>query len=857
MENPPYIPRAVSASGSKLESESSGSGYLFISYSRNDKPFLTTFVDALKERGLEVWVDWEGIAPSEEWMARIIAAIGGADAFVFLISPDSVSSEVCSMELDYAVQNNKRMLPVLHRDTEAEPRREIAELNWVFARDVEALEGAIASLKLALNTDLDWVREHSRVLIRAREWDRHGRESSYTLRGRDLRSLQQAVTESPKRTPQLTELQRTYMEASRRAEIRRRTTFSLLTVLGLAVAAFFAYQAWHEKEARIRQAEISAANQIVESGSRSTHELIDALITLNRYGEPTLAASTLLRESTTDGGEWIVDDEYRRVLASDITANGQKTALFAAPDKLLVYDNRSGAISAECVLADTAIYSGTLLSLSEDAQYVAVLGREFSSNKSFFQLSVWSLPSCELTHDLADFLAPDTSPQRLVVLSSGDALMLQTDRQLYAVDPTTGALSSLENGKPILAFDVSPDEEHYLTAVRGDTRPSKLSMRNRQTDEVESQWMHPRIPRGIQGLSFGMPGISIRNGVTTLYDRMGNIMYRVQAKGDHIAWSPNGTYFASSEGDPTTLVVGDSLTGKIVASTTRNTRISQLGFTGDGQSVVAVGDSRSSHAIWKFTSGGRSPRVPYAVLEGPHSLVSLVFAADSKTLVAAGKAGSLSWSIPAGNVYGRPNQLESVSPEEDQAPGPDATDTKMAEGLALGRTRLDLRARLSVLPPDRRGTPRLLELWEGETKVAAKALMSSTAPIKALFLTFTPDDRYLVYQSERGWEMVETNTLQLYTVIQHPGAIDFAASADGRYILSRDGDQVALAWQAVKLGTTGHAKVDVGLDSPLMAVSNDGRWMATAGPDGRVLLWALGVDELLAQACHWVGRSCD
>src|SRR5947209_5089856 len=72
---------------------------LFISYAREDQDFVRRLHRALSRRGKEGWVDWEGIPPTAAWMAEIRSAIGGADAFVFVLSPDSAESKVCGDEL--------------------------------------------------------------------------------------------------------------------------------------------------------------------------------------------------------------------------------------------------------------------------------------------------------------------------------------------------------------------------------------------------------------------------------------------------------------------------------------------------------------------------------------------------------------------------------------------------------------------------------------------------------------------------------------------------------------------------------------------------------------------------------------
>ena len=41
---------------------------VFISYSRRDKDFVGKLREALSARNYEVWVDWEDIPPSTEWL---------------------------------------------------------------------------------------------------------------------------------------------------------------------------------------------------------------------------------------------------------------------------------------------------------------------------------------------------------------------------------------------------------------------------------------------------------------------------------------------------------------------------------------------------------------------------------------------------------------------------------------------------------------------------------------------------------------------------------------------------------------------------------------------------------------------
>jgi len=86
---------------------------VFISHSRKDKDFVGELKEALEKHSYDVWVDVEDILPTEDWLAGVYSGIEKADAFVFVISSDSIRSEDCQRELDHAVEHNKRLVPIM------------------------------------------------------------------------------------------------------------------------------------------------------------------------------------------------------------------------------------------------------------------------------------------------------------------------------------------------------------------------------------------------------------------------------------------------------------------------------------------------------------------------------------------------------------------------------------------------------------------------------------------------------------------------------------------------------------------------------------------------------------------------
>src|SRR5262249_21662777 len=238
------------------EQQAPRSQEVFISYSRKDKEFVRRLDEELKRRDREAWVDWEGIPPGDTWEKTIYSAIESTHTFIFVLTPDSIASEVCGREIAHAAANNKRLVPIVHRDVEADKvPRSLGELNWIFYRDSDDFEEATAKLISALDTDLKWVRAHTRLLTRAIEWDANGRNNSFVLRGEDLRAAEQWLAEAgAQKERQPTALQTEYIIASRKASARRqRITLGALT-FGLVLAIVLAIVAWRQRTEAVKNA---------------------------------------------------------------------------------------------------------------------------------------------------------------------------------------------------------------------------------------------------------------------------------------------------------------------------------------------------------------------------------------------------------------------------------------------------------------------------------------------------------------------------------------------------------------------------------------------------------------------------
>ena len=194
---------------------------VFVSYSRSDSELVNRLVERLRERGKDVWVDTEGIRDAEVFPAALRRAVEASDGFVFVISPESVASPFCEQEVDHAVELNKRIVPLAFRGVPDEQVPEgIRVRNWIPVGDGD-FDSGVDRLVQALDTDLEWDREHTHWLLKALEWDESGRDRSFLLRGSELAAAEGWLAASADRDPGPTALQREYVFASRAAATRR------------------------------------------------------------------------------------------------------------------------------------------------------------------------------------------------------------------------------------------------------------------------------------------------------------------------------------------------------------------------------------------------------------------------------------------------------------------------------------------------------------------------------------------------------------------------------------------------------------------------------------------------------------
>jgi hypothetical protein len=178
---------------------------VFISYSRKDMGFADRLEAALKARGFEVLIDRQEIYAFEDWWKRIEALIGRADTVVFVLSPDAVKSDVALKEIAYAASVNKRFAPIVCRrvSDDAVPDA-LRRLNFIFFDDLAHFEASTDTLASGLETDINWIRQHTEYGEAERRWSTAGRPNGLLLQSPTLDLAEYWLASRPRNAPEPT-----------------------------------------------------------------------------------------------------------------------------------------------------------------------------------------------------------------------------------------------------------------------------------------------------------------------------------------------------------------------------------------------------------------------------------------------------------------------------------------------------------------------------------------------------------------------------------------------------------------------------------------------------------------------------
>jgi WD40 repeat protein len=839
---------------------------VFISYSRKDRDFVKRLEAELQNRGREAWVDWEGIRPAEEFMQAIFPAIEGTDTFIFVLSPDSVTSEICGKELAHAVSHNKRMIPIMARDTEAKAVPEpLAKLNWVFARDADSFEAAADFLISALDTDLGWVRAHTRLLTRAIEWEGKAGSTSFVLRGEDLRAAEQWLAQAgTEKERQPTALQTEYIIASRKAAARRQritlgaVTFGLVVALVLAVLAFYQRNIAEDRrrvaEARQLEAQAGVALDSSREGLQKSAllavESLEKAWTIEGYIACTRAISLLpLRPN-------IRPAHKKKVLALAYSADGRWLASEDADATLVIWDTiTKKQFKPETPPSEFIFYAG--LAFSPDSKWLVSTSMVGNALVWNWNMETW---------------------QQVRKLPHGHMVWSVT------FSPAGDLLSTASHG--------SSEVKLYRTSTWEEIAP---------WDELTEKQLSEKGHSQVRAAAFSQNGqwLATAGDSLTIWEMPGGKLSRTEnLKAQSLAFSPdNRTLIAGGvNGGLTRIRLAEGMNAEPFAAQTAQVRgvevsrdgrylVSASGNLADANEVVRNGVV----SVWDIES-------KHELLRVPREAVAAIFAPDGNAVVTGNADGTVAeWSTSRGAAVKR---LTNSSPATAVAFGPGNGQylvTASADGQ-MNILKMEADSWRQIASKELAGKVSTLGFspnGQWLVAIADESLQLFSVPnwTKAPWqikiedegvhaVSFSPDGKWIAVETRfltrrhgyrvtsRVWELTNGRSVgwHSYTERAEPGdeptsggdlkLVESAASwptvrnphgsektADGR-------------WVTFAGGTT---LVDAQLQRPTEVIQHEGeindatfspngRWLATASEDRTVRIWPLWAEDLLPLA---------
>jgi WD40 repeat protein len=840
-------------------------------------------------------VDWEGIPPTAEWLREIRGAIDGADGFLFVITPDSCASEVCHLEIAHALERRKRLIPVLHRETASEAiPPEIARVNWVFLRESDSFASGVAAIITALDTDFEWVADHTRLLVRAVEWDRERRDASYALRGRDLQRFERWLGQAPDKKPEATSLQSEYVLASRRATTRRQRMVWSSVFVAVTVALVLSTVAYFQSRQRDWQQRLAIARQLVNQAEsiralpfdspeaqgqdvESARLAVTALQQFDALGTSSVEADQALRSSLSilpirRGDQQLVKES---IDASGFDPTGRYLAV-AFGDRLVTA--RDTLLQSEATCAVGAGGATEILAVAASASGDYVAASLVARGTADGAIEVWRLAGCERLFRVAE----------------------QGRHENLMLDPQARWVGS-RIGSRLLVWDVGTggviptalDADTRVSAAAPDPAGNRLAVAHRPQGSSESRVSIWKVfEGGIAGawpLEERAPSIRWTADASRLLVG-GEKLFRVHdAESGRIVArlpAPKGALVGSADGELLAADVGNYVVeiraaadGVLRSRIGLNQEVAAMSFRQDNDGPTLVTFGKVDHVAKSWRTGSSA----IGELVAPAPIERVWFAPDSTVLRAFHATASKAWRVTAD-----PNRAPTLAPVEGDvvagveplfrvtiSPPTARRDrpswvrvSRVSDDSEVVRKEVDRQIVAAVISGDgstlaaatgdsSRGGWRDVDLriWHLATnETVAQRLDGFQDESLGRLLAISHTGRYVGIPSRRGFVFFAGKTARAVTDVAVPFPAGIAFQPGGSLVAIAGSDRRTRVWDLVTRLEIARVADDRPVKS--LALSPDGRWLATLTDSGAAKMWAVTPRDLIQQACERLQESC-
>ena len=773
---------------------------VFISYRRKDKEFVQKLDAALRGAERDIWIDWEDIPPgSLDFQEDIQKGIDQADAFLLVLSPDYLQSEYCLMELDYAHRHNKRLVPILYKPVQdANVPSSVSHINWVNFSNPNNFNEAFQQLITAMDTDHTHVRIHTRLLVRAKEWENGNHEKSLLLNGNTLKRARQWLEASATRDPQPAELHHHYIKQSREAEVRQQRInlgiFAVgLLIVSLALFAFYQSRvAENQKQDAIvardeARQNAETANSLALAGNSmsvlsdaNTDLAISLALTAAEIDESPLEVERALATASYEPGtERVFEGHLNRLRAVTFVPNSQHGISAADDGNIILWDLENGTEVRRFAGHDGGVIT---LDMSVDGSYLLSGGNDTN-------LIWWDVATGERIRTFEGHFGR----VRSVALSpdGSQALSGSEDGTMRLWDIATGQEIGNFNGRSGSVIDVafSPDGRTALSAhstgniLWWNLSSTESSLRTLTGHEgwVTSVAYHPDGERFVSAGEDRTVRIwSLKSGAMEILKGHADWVLSVEISHD-------GLFILSSSSDESVRLWDIESRQQLMRLAGHDGRVWSAAFSLEENFTahpirVLSGGEDNQLRLWDLLQGGQEAEFGHLTEEGLEPVTSIAASADGRHALSGTESG-------------------------------------------------------------------ILRIWELENDTEVAALSAHQSSV--LTLAYSPVGNTALSGASDGEIIIWDTSVVPYTehliLREHSRAVEtLAYLPDGQFAISGSADRLLILWdlqtgEAVRVFGEGAIRHSNTIGA--VAIHPSGNIMASGGFDNRIILWDIATGE--------------
>ncbi len=207
---------------------------VFLIADSQDLDFARRLHSTLQIQSKSTWFDQISHPVAGDGLDTVKEAIESAQNCLVILSVQTLANPDCLAQIDYAHSLNKRLIGVVNGPVAVQRPAALANRPTVNFQDHEGdFSSNFGDLYRILESDADYVDRHTRLLLRAIEWEKAGRDDSLLLRRKALEQAKLWLAQSAYKVPPPSPQQLEYIAASQELPFRKVTGRSL----GLASAA--------------------------------------------------------------------------------------------------------------------------------------------------------------------------------------------------------------------------------------------------------------------------------------------------------------------------------------------------------------------------------------------------------------------------------------------------------------------------------------------------------------------------------------------------------------------------------------------------------------------------------------------